>query len=143
MKIEGVWLPVVTPFNHGELDRESYTSLVRHYLACGISGLIPLGTTGENSCISEKEYDYLVNLTLEIAQKKVPVFVGCGGNNTSKVVRDVKKLEESGIKVPVNLDQDKISKIIGLLEDLSYVCDELDDYDRRKEASLYFRPGVH
>lgn len=54
----------------------------------------------------------------------------------------LKKLEESGIKVPVNLDQDKISKIIGLLEDLSYVCDELDDYDRRKEASLYFRPGV-
>ena len=45
--ITGLWLPIVTPFKDGAVDFKSYERLIEHYLALGIDGLFPLGTTGE------------------------------------------------------------------------------------------------
>jgi dihydrodipicolinate synthase/N-acetylneuraminate lyase len=42
MKIEGVWLPIVTPFLHDQIDFASYKNLIDHYLKKGIAGIIPL-----------------------------------------------------------------------------------------------------
>lgn len=42
-----VYLPIVTPFLDGAVDMDSYRRLLAHYVAAGIDGLIPLGTTGE------------------------------------------------------------------------------------------------
>jgi 4-hydroxy-tetrahydrodipicolinate synthase len=43
----GVWLPIVTPFRDGAIDYASYERLLEHYISLGISGIFPLGTTGE------------------------------------------------------------------------------------------------
>ena len=55
--LQGVYLPIITPFNNGDLDLESYQNLVRHYLGKGISGLIPMGTTGESHAVTEIEFE--------------------------------------------------------------------------------------
>jgi 4-hydroxy-tetrahydrodipicolinate synthase len=90
--ISGVWIPLVTPFNHGQVDLESYRRLIEHYLACGVTGLFPLGTTGEAPTLDEEEMETVVATTVEIVADRVPVFVGVGGNATRKVIKTIDRL---------------------------------------------------
>ncbi|MDD6794889.1 MAG: dihydrodipicolinate synthase family protein, partial [Clostridiaceae bacterium] len=57
MKIEGVWLPIITPFKDGEVDLVSYEKLLNHYISEGITGVMPLATTGETPTLTELEYE--------------------------------------------------------------------------------------
>ena len=91
-KISGLWLPLVTPFKDGAIDRTSYERLVSHYIACGVYGLLPLGTTGESPALDESEVESLIEWTLAVAAGRVPVFVGIGGNATHKVERTLRRL---------------------------------------------------
>ena len=91
-KISGLWLPLVTPFKDGAVDRTSYERLVSHYIACGVDGLLPLGTTGESPALDDGEVESLIECTLAVAAGRVPVFVGIGGNATHKVERTLQRL---------------------------------------------------
>lgn len=92
-RISGVWLPLVTPFVDGKVDLASYRRLVERYIAEGVSGLFPLGTTGESPTLDDDEMDMIVAETVGVAAGRVPVFVGIGGNATSKVLKTLKRLE--------------------------------------------------
>jgi 4-hydroxy-tetrahydrodipicolinate synthase len=92
-RISGLWLPLVTPFKDGAVDYASYERLVAHYIAAGVDGLFPLGTTGESPALDEAEVEALVERTLAVTAGRVPVFVGVGGNATQKVVKALKRLE--------------------------------------------------
>ena len=94
--ISGVWLPIVTPFLDGEVDLESYERLLAFYLNQGITGLVPLGTTGENPTVEPYEAEALIDLTLEIVDRRIPVYVGIGGNSTRKVTQLIKRLSRFG-----------------------------------------------
>jgi 4-hydroxy-tetrahydrodipicolinate synthase len=93
IEISGVWLPIVTPFLDGAIDLESYGRLVEHYLGRGITGIFPLGTTGEVPTLDDDEMEAIVDKTVSVVDGRVPVFVGVGGNATHKVVRTLKRLE--------------------------------------------------
>ena len=93
MEISGIWLPIITPFVDGEVDLASYGKMLEHYLAKGVSGIFPLGTTGESPTIDEDEMEAIVECTVGVVAGRVPVFVGIGGNATAKVVKTVKRLE--------------------------------------------------
>lgn len=92
-RISGLWLPLVTPFKDGVVDYKSYERLVAHYIAAGVDGLFPLGTTGESPALDDSETEALVERTLEVAAGRVPVFVGVGGNATHKVIKALKALQ--------------------------------------------------
>jgi len=94
MQIQGIWLPLITPFKNDEVDYESYKRLIDYYISKGITGLIPLGTTGESSTISEEEYENIIEKTMEYTKNRVPVYVGLGGNNTAKLVNQLKVVEK-------------------------------------------------
>jgi 4-hydroxy-tetrahydrodipicolinate synthase len=96
MRINGVWLPIVTPFLNGQIDYHSYRSLIGHYIDKGISGIMPLGTTGECPVIDDYETEKIVDMTVETANKRVPVFIGIGGNDTKKTVERIVGLEKYG-----------------------------------------------
>ncbi|HEV8584520.1 MAG TPA: 4-hydroxy-tetrahydrodipicolinate synthase [Methylomirabilota bacterium] len=91
--ISGVWLPAITPFRDGAVDLASFERMLEHYLARGISGVFPLGTTGEGPTLDEDEMDALVERTVGVVAGRVPVFVGVGGNATHKVLRTLRRLE--------------------------------------------------
>jgi 4-hydroxy-tetrahydrodipicolinate synthase len=93
MEISGIWLPIITPFVDGEVDLVSYEKLLTHYLDRGVSGVFPLGTTGESPTIDDDEMEAIVECTVSVVANRVPVFVGIGGNATTKVVKTVKRLE--------------------------------------------------
>jgi 4-hydroxy-tetrahydrodipicolinate synthase len=91
--LTGVWAPLVTPFKDGRVDLASYRHLIEHLLARGVSGFIPLGTTGEAPTLDDDEVDAVVEATVSTVAGRVPVFVGIGGNATHKVIRTIKRLE--------------------------------------------------
>jgi len=93
MALSGIWLPIVTPFVDGAVDFASYERMLAHYLAKGVHGIFPLGTTGEGPTIDEDEMEAIVDRTVSMVAGRVPVFVGIGGNATAKVVKTVKRLE--------------------------------------------------
>jgi len=91
--ISGIWLPVITPFLDGRIDLRSYDRLLEHYLAAGVTGIFPLGTTGESPTLDEDEMEAIIDRILSVTAGRVPVFVGVGGNATSKVVKTLGRLK--------------------------------------------------
>ncbi|HEX9749220.1 MAG TPA: 4-hydroxy-tetrahydrodipicolinate synthase [Methylomirabilota bacterium] len=98
MRFSGVWLPVITPFKAGEIDYAGYERLVDHYVRAGVSGVIPLGTTGESPTIDEAETEALVEHTVAAVAGRVPILIGVGGNDTRKVVKAVKRLQKHAVQ---------------------------------------------
>jgi 4-hydroxy-tetrahydrodipicolinate synthase len=92
--ISGVWAPPVTPFKDGRIDLASYRRLIEHLLGKGVSGVFPLGTTGEAPTLDDDEVDAIVDATVSVVAGRVPVFVGIGGNATHKVIRAIRRLEK-------------------------------------------------
>jgi 4-hydroxy-tetrahydrodipicolinate synthase len=92
-KISGIWLPIITPFVDGRVDLAGYERLLEHYLAKGVTGIFPLGTTGESPTLDDDEMEALVDRSVSVVAGRVPVFVGIGGNATAKVVKAIKRLE--------------------------------------------------
>jgi 4-hydroxy-tetrahydrodipicolinate synthase len=90
--ISGVWVPLVTPFQDGRVDLASYRRLIDHYVARGVAGLFPLGTTGESPTLDDDETDAIVAATVEFVAGRVPVFVGIGGNATREVIKAIERL---------------------------------------------------
>jgi 4-hydroxy-tetrahydrodipicolinate synthase len=93
MELSGVWLPIVTPFADGKVDLVSYERMLRHYLAKGVTGVFPIGTTGESPTLDAEEIEALVDCTITVVAGRVPVFVGIGGNATKKVIAAIRRLE--------------------------------------------------
>ncbi len=98
MRFSGVWLPIITPFKDGEIDYAGYDRLLDHYVRAGVSGVIPLGTTGESPTIDEAETEALVERTVATVAGRVPILIGVGGNDTRKVVKAVKRLQNHAVQ---------------------------------------------
>ncbi|HBF37287.1 MAG TPA: 4-hydroxy-tetrahydrodipicolinate synthase [Firmicutes bacterium] len=94
MKLNGVWIPLITPFHNDRIDYQSLQKLIDLYIGKGVSGLIPLATTGESPAIEDDEYEAVIEKTLEYSRGRVPVFVGLGGNYTKKVIKQLQRVEK-------------------------------------------------
>lgn len=95
--LNGVYVPLITPFKDGEVDYDGYKKLVEHYINQGVQGITPLATTGESPVLSDYEYEKLLNITSETNNNRVKVYVGHGGNNTRKLIEKLKVIENSGV----------------------------------------------
>ena len=93
MQLNGVWLPIITPFKDDKIDFKSYKRLIEHYSEKGLSGFIPLGTTGEIPTLSDYEFEEMIERTMDYNKKRLPVYVGIGGNYTANVIKKVKIAE--------------------------------------------------
>ncbi len=85
--IEGLWLPLVTPFRDGALDERSLRRLARHYLGQPVDGMILAATTGEGLTIDEDETERLTAIVATEAAGRIPVFLGLSGSDTRKVAK--------------------------------------------------------
>ena len=95
--IRGCITALITPFdNKREVDYEGLKKNIRFQIENGVTGILPLGTTGESPTITENEFKDIVSTSVEVAQNKVPVIVGTGSNSTEKTVLTTKKAEELG-----------------------------------------------
>jgi 4-hydroxy-tetrahydrodipicolinate synthase len=93
MKLQGCGTALVTPFHpNGSLDEPSLRALVEAQLAQGVSLLIPCGTTGEASTLTEAETHRVIEITIEVTAGRAPIFAGCTHNATAQAVHNAKRI---------------------------------------------------
>lgn len=73
---------LVTPFRDGAFDEKVFRRLVDWQIDNGSSALVPCGTTGEASTLSNAEHHRVIEVCVEQAAGRVPVIAGCGSNDT-------------------------------------------------------------
>ena len=82
----GAITALITPFQNGQLDEQALRKIVRWQIDQGINGLVPVGTTGESPTLSEDEHKRVIEITVEEANKAVPILAGAGSNNPIEAV---------------------------------------------------------
>ena len=87
---------VITPFIDNEVDYDSLAKVLNFLIDNGSHGLVPCGTTGESPTLSHEEHKKIIEETIRIADKRVPVIAGTGSNNTLEAVEYTAHAEESG-----------------------------------------------
>ncbi len=88
---------MVTPFRgDGSVDEDALQALVQRQVESGIEFLVPCGTTGEASTLTEQEWLRVVEVTVGGAAGRVPVIAGCTHNSTREAVERAKKLAKVG-----------------------------------------------
>lgn len=73
---------LATPFRDGTFDEVAYRKLIDWQIENGSKGLVPCGTTGEASTLSNAEHHRVIEVCIEQAAGRVPVIAGCGSNDT-------------------------------------------------------------
>lgn len=97
-KFIGTGVALVTPFkNDLTVDFDALIKLVNFNIENGTNYLVINGTTGESATILEEEKQQIINVIIKTNNKRVPLVLGVGGNNTSKVVEELKSRDFTGI----------------------------------------------
>ena len=87
---------VITPFKNGEVDYSSFEKIVNHLIENGSDGLVPCGTTGESPTLSHEEHKKIIEETIKINDRRVPIIAGTGSNNTKEAIDYTKHAESVG-----------------------------------------------
>lgn len=87
-----------TMFEDGSLDIDSYEKLIKFQLDSGVNALIVAGTTGEGSTLTIEEKITLLKSALKVRgnQRKCPIILGTGSNNTVATIKNTKLAKENG-----------------------------------------------
>src|SRR5918996_3100918 len=82
----GAITALVTPFRDGRLDEARLREQVEFQIKGGIDGLVPVGTTGESPTLDFPEHERVIQITVTLANRRVPVIAGVGGNATTEAL---------------------------------------------------------
>ena len=92
----GTGVALVTPFKKDfSVDVESLTKIVNYQVENGISYLVILGTTAENATLNQEEKELVIQTVIAANKGRLPLVLGVGGNNTQKVVEELKNRDFS------------------------------------------------
>jgi len=87
----GTGVALVTPFKKDfSVDTEALTRIVNFQIDNGIDYLVVLGTTAENATLSQDEKELVIQTVVTANNKRLPLVLGVGGNNTYKLVEELK-----------------------------------------------------
>jgi 4-hydroxy-tetrahydrodipicolinate synthase len=87
---------LVTPFCDGAFSEKHFRALIDWQIDQGSSALVPAGTTGEASTLSNAEHHRVIEICIEQAAGRVPVIAGCGSNDTNNAVLHLNFSKKSG-----------------------------------------------
>ena len=95
---KGLGIALITPFKADHsVDYASLKRLVEYQIQNGADFFCILATTGETPCLTQEEKQRIKQLVIELNQGRLPILVGCGGNNTAAVVEELKTADWSGV----------------------------------------------
>ncbi len=93
----GTFTALVTPFKNDEIDAEAFAHLIETQIAGGITGIVPVGTTGESPTLSCGERHHVIELAVQLAGGRCQVIAGTGSNSTRDAIAHTKEAEEIGV----------------------------------------------
>lgn len=92
----GSIVALVTPFKNGKVDEAALKNLIEFQIKNGTSGIVPCGTTGESATLSPAEHSLVIELTVKIVNKRVPVIAGTGSNSTDEAIALTRHAADAG-----------------------------------------------
>jgi len=97
-KFRGTGVAIITPFRVDKsIDFNALGKLVNFQINNNTDYIVALGTTSEVATMSADEKLAVVDFIIEINNNRVPLIVGCGGNNTSNIIKSLRQYEKPGI----------------------------------------------
>lgn len=98
MNLKGLGVAIITPFKEDfSVDFRALTKLINHVIDGGVDYIVSLGTTGESVVLNDQEKISVIEHTINTVEKRVPICLGIGGNNTMAIVDKIKKTNFSNI----------------------------------------------
>jgi 4-hydroxy-tetrahydrodipicolinate synthase len=95
--ITGSLVAIVTPMHaDGSLDIPGLKKLIDWHIAEGTDGIVIAGTTGESSTVTIEEHQELIRVTVQHANKRIPIIAGSGGNSTQEAINLTRYAKEVG-----------------------------------------------
>lgn len=95
---KGLGIALVTPFKtDGSIDYAALKRLIEYQTDNGADFLCILGTTSESPCLDQEERTEIKRFVVEVNQGRLPVLMGCGGNNTKAVVKELQSFDLRGV----------------------------------------------
>jgi 4-hydroxy-tetrahydrodipicolinate synthase len=87
----GTGVALVTPFKIDfSVDVDALKKIVNYQIDNGIDYLVILGTTAENSTLDQEEKELVIKTVIDANKSRLPLVLGVGGNNTHKIVKELK-----------------------------------------------------
>lgn len=97
-KFKGTGVAIVTPFkNDSSIDFAALERIINHLINGGVNYIILMGTTGESVTLNKDEKQALISYVVEIIDRRIPLVVGVGGNNTQEVIDTLRHSDLSGV----------------------------------------------
>lgn len=97
MDLFGCYTAIVTPFKDGQVDYATIEILVEDQIKGGVTGLVPVGTTGESPTLDVDEHMKVIEFVAKKADKRCQIIAGTGANSTSEAVHMSKLAAEIGV----------------------------------------------
>ena len=92
----GVATALATPFTDTGINLKEFENFIDLQIKSGINALVVCGTTGEASTMTKDEKIDLIKCAISVCNKRVPIIVGTGSNNTSIAIEMSKLAEKLG-----------------------------------------------
>ena len=93
---KGCGTAIATPFNDTGVNLNEFKNLLNFQLENNVDAIIVCGTTGESSTMSEEEKIAVIKCAIKTSNKKIPIIVGTGTNNTKQTLKNSKLAESLG-----------------------------------------------
>lgn len=95
--LEGTFTAIVTPFTaSGEVDYEAFRALIEFQIAGGVTGIVPVGTTGESPTLSMAEHGKVIETAIEVSAGRIKIIAGTGANSTSEALELTQHAKDAG-----------------------------------------------
>ncbi|MBA2860708.1 4-hydroxy-tetrahydrodipicolinate synthase [Methanococcus maripaludis] len=95
--MQGVYPAIITPFKENKVDYDGLRTNIDFLIENGVSGVIPVGTTGESPTLTPLEHEKVVEKVVEFVNGRVEVIAGTGSNSTSEALEFSQYAEDVGV----------------------------------------------
>ena len=109
---KGMGVALLTPFRPAltpsgcEVDYEKIEELVEYIISNGADFICLLGSTAETACLSAEEKKQIKDVVCKSANKRVPLLIGMGDNNTSRLIEEINSFDFTALLIiPENQSQ--------------------------------------
>ena len=92
----GVYPAITTPFREDDrTDVDCLRENARRLEDAGVSGLVPVGTTGESATLTHDEHVHVVETVVDAVS--IPVIAGAGSNSTREAIELAGRSADAGV----------------------------------------------
>lgn len=124
---KGAATALITPFKNGLIDFDKFAEFIEWQISENIDALVVAGTTGEVATLSDIEHKALMAYAVDKINKRVPVIIGTGSNDTLHSLELTKDAKEAGADAVLIVTPyyNKTTQS-GLIKHYTYIADRVD-----------------